>query len=255
MNFINRIIGYKHTTIIFSILIFICSLVALHNFKQVEQSIQSSKDAVTFSRYMAQSSDDLTNYARYYVTTTNEDWKKEFNRVLDIRNGVLEDSSGVKKPFKDRVKEQNFTKEETDLILKAENLSNNLAKLEIEAFGLIAKYKEESKTNNNVEYLEGLRIKAQEAVFGEAYKNPKKEIMDTTQKFYETVVQRMDAEYKRSMTIVWISIIITNLSLIVIVITTFERNKKGEKNGTTRTKATTRSKAAVTVRARSKNQR
>lgn len=249
MKFINRILAYKHTTIIFSILIFISSLIALHNFKQVEQTIQASKDAVKFSKYMAQSSDDLTNYARYYVTTTKEDWKKEFNRVLDIRNGVLEDNSGVKKAFKDRVKEQNFTKEEIDLILKAENLSNNLAKLEVEAFELVAKYKEESKTSNNPEYLQGLLTKAQEAMFGEAYTKPKKEIMDTTQKFYETVVQRMDAEYKRSMAIVWTSIIVTNLSLIVIVIGALGRDNKGERNGTTRSKAT------VTVRTRSKNQR
>ena len=249
MNFINRIIEYKHTTVIFSVLIFVCSLIALHNFKQVEKTIQASKDAVTLSRYMAQSSDDLTNYARYYVTTNREEWKKEFKRVLDIRNGVLEDGSGVKKAFKDRVKEHNFTKEEVDMILKAESLSNNLAKLEVEAFELVAKYKTESMVSNNNEYLQGLLSKAQEAMFGESYAKPKKEIMDTTQKFYETVVLRMDAEYKRSMTIAWTSIIVTNLSLIVIVIGTLGRNNKGERN------VTSRRKTAIKVRPRSTNQR
>jgi hypothetical protein len=249
MNFINKIVEYKHTTVIFSVLIFVCSLVALHNFKQVEQTIQASKDAITLSRYMAQSSDDLTNYARYYVTTNKEEWKKEFNRVLDIRNGVLEDGSGVKKAFKDRVKEHNFTKEEVDMILKAESLSNNLAKLEIEAFELVAKYKAESRVSNNYEYLQGLLTKAQEAMFGEAYKKPKKEIIDTTQIFYETVVRRMESEYERSMNIAWASIIVTNISLIVILIGTLGRNIKGERN------VTSRRKTAVKVRPRSTNQR
>lgn len=246
MNLFNNFLEKKYTTIVLSVLIFICSLVALHSFKQVEYSIKSSTNATLFSKHMAQSSDDLTNYARYYVITKRDEWKLSFNKVLDIRDGKIEDENKIKKSFKDRVKEQNFTPEEVDLLLKAEQLSNNLAKLEVQAFDLVQKFKQESATNVNTEYLLGLSYKAQELVFGEEYKKYKKEIMDTTEKFYQTVLSRMNNDYKHAMFIAWTSIVVTNLTLILLVLSAISKSKntnsiksnQGVNRGRNRTKTT-----------------
>ena len=130
MKILDRILEYRRTPYIIAGVIFFCSLGVLSCFKSAEAQLTMLNHAASLSRTMAKSSDDLTNYARFFVTTKNEQWRTEFNNVLKIRNGEMADEKGVTKSFKVRVKEVPFLQTELDQLLKAEQLSNNLARLE-----------------------------------------------------------------------------------------------------------------------------
>jgi hypothetical protein len=167
---------------------------------------------------MSKSSDDLTAYARYYVTTKNDKWKSDFEKVLLVRSGEIPNDEGVKKSFKDKVKEVGFEQTELDLILKSEHLSNELAKLEIKAFKNIEEYKAEKEPEKNAEKLGILAVQAEIAMFGDEYQKHKFLVMDAANEFYNTVHTRLDSAYKKSMTIAWILITVINGSLLMLMI-------------------------------------
>ena len=213
MKILDKILEFKRTPYIIAGVIFISSLVVLSCFKSAETQLTILNHAVSLSRTMAKSSDDLTNYARYFVTTKNEQWRTEFNNVLKVRNGETSDEKGITKSFKDRVKEVPFLQSELDKLLKAEQLSNNLAKLEVEAFTWIDKGKPEINFDIQTHHYTA----AQMLMFGDDYKKYKKEIVVTTDEFYVMVVNRLQTEYLFYMTAAWTMIIVINLSLILLV--------------------------------------
>jgi hypothetical protein len=216
--FLNRILEYKKLPFILGGLIFVSSLVLLTVFKTAETQLSHLDNARNVAREMFKSSDDLTAYARYYVTTKNDKWKIEFEKVLQIRNGELSNEAGIRKSFKDKVKEVGFEQNELDLILKAEQLSNELAKLEIKAFKYIEDYRAEKEPEKYAERQGILAVQAEIAMFGEEYQKHKALVMDTANEFYKTVHSRLDIAYKKSMTIAWIFITIINISLLLLII-------------------------------------
>jgi len=213
MKILDKILEYRRTPYIIAAVIFFCSLGVLSCFKSAESQLAMLNHAASLSRTMAKSSDDLTNYARFFVTTKNEQWRTEFNNVLKIRNGEAADDKGVTKSFKVRVKEVPFLQSELDQLLKAEQLSNNLARLEVEAFAWIDKGRPEI----NFEIMMHHYTEAQMLMFGDDYKKYKKEIVDTTNQFYVMVVNRLQSEYLFYMTAAWTLIIVINVSLLLLV--------------------------------------
>jgi hypothetical protein len=213
MKILNTILEFKKTPYIIAGVIFLSSLVVLSCFKNAETQLNILNQAASLSRTMAKSSDDLTNYARYFVTTRNEHWRTEFNNVLKVRNGEMSDTKGIVKSFKDRVKEVPFSQIELNRLLKAEELSNNLAKLEVDAFALIDKGTSESKLEIQLHHY----TEAQMLMFGDDYKKYKKEIVNTTDEFYTMVMNRLQSEYLFYMSAAWTMIIIINLNLILLV--------------------------------------
>lgn len=214
MKILDKILEFKKTPYIIAGVIFISSLAVLSCFKSAETQLNILNHASSLSRTMAKSSDDLTNYARYFVTTKNEQWRTEFNNILKVRNGEISDEKGVSKSFKDRVKEVPFTQSELDKLLKAEQLSNNLAKLEVEAFAWVDKGIPELNSEVQMHHY----TQAQMLMFGDDYKKYKKEILNTTDEFYVMVVNRLQSEYLFYMTAAWTLIIIINLSLLLLVL-------------------------------------
>lgn len=213
MKILDKILEFKRTPYVVAGVIFLSSLIVLSCFKSAETQLTTLNHAASLSHAMAKSSDDLTNYARYFVTTKNEIWRTEFNNVLKIRNGELADDKGITKSLKDKVKEVAFLQSELDTLLKAEQLSNNLAKLEVEAFAWIDKGKPEI----NFEIQTHHYTAAQMLMFGDDYKKYKKEIVNTTDNFYISVVDRLQAQYLFYMTAAWTMIIVINISLILLV--------------------------------------
>ena len=213
MKILDKILEFKRTPYVIAGVIFVSSLAVLSCFKSAETQLTTLNYAASLSRTMAKSSDDLTNYARFFVTTKNEQWRTDFNNVLKVRNGEIADEKGITKSFKDRVKEVPFSKTELDKLLKAEQLSNNLAKLEVEAFAWIDKGRPELNFEVQMHHY----MAAQMLMFGDDYKKYKKEIVDTTDGFYVMVVQRLQSEYLFYMTAAWTMIIVINLSLILLV--------------------------------------
>ena len=214
MNLFYKFLDFKRTPYIIAGVIFLCSLVVLSCFKSAESQLTVLNQAVKFNTILNKSSDDLTNYARYFVTTKDHVWRKEFDTVLKVRNGDIADEQGVKKSFRDRVKEVQFTQEELDMLLKAEQLSNNLAKLEVEAFELI----DQSREVWDYVVQSQKITQAQVLMFGNDYKTNKQQIITTSNEFYVMVVNRLQSQYQFYMTTAWAMIIVINLSLILLVI-------------------------------------
>ena len=213
MKILDKILEYRRAPYIVSGVIFVCSLAVLSCFKSAETQLTTLNQAASLSHVMAKSSDDLTNYARFFVTTKNEQWRTEFNNVLRIRNGDMADDKGVTKSFKARVKEVPFSQTELDQLLKAEQLSNNLAKIEVEAFAWIDKGRPEI----NFDIMMHHYTEAQMLMFGDDYKKYKQEIVDTTNGFYVMVVNRLQSEYLFYMTAAWTLIIVINVSLLLLI--------------------------------------
>jgi hypothetical protein len=213
MKILDKILEFRRAPYVIAGVIFFCSLGVLSCFKSAEAQLTMLNHAASLSRVMAKSSDDLTNYARFFVTTKSEQWRTEFNNVLKVRNGEVADDKGITKSFKVRVKEVPFFQTELDKLLKAEELSNNLAKLEVEAFAWIDKGKPEINFDIQTHHYTA----AQMLMFGDDYKKYKKEIVVTTDEFYAMVVNRLQSEYLFYMTAAWTLIIVINLSLLLLV--------------------------------------
>ena len=213
MKILDKILEYRRAPYIVSGVIFVCSLAVLSCFKSAETQLTTLNHAASLSHTMSKSSDDLTNYARFFVTTKNEQWRTDFNNVLKIRNGEVADDKGITKSFKDRVKEVPFSQTELDQLLKAEQLSNNLAKIEVEAFAWIDKGRPEI----NFDIMMHHYTEAQMLMFGDDYKKYKQEIVDTTNGFYVMVVNRLQSEYLFYMSAAWTLITVINVSLLLLV--------------------------------------
>jgi len=213
MKILDKILEYRRAPYIVSGVIFVCSLAVLSCFRSADTQLTTLNHAASLSHVMSKSSDDLTNYARFFVTTKNEQWRTEFNNVLRIRNGDMADDKGVTKSFKARVKEVPFSQTELDQLLKAEQLSNNLAKLEVEAFAWIDKGRPEINFEIQMHHY----MAAQMLMFGDDYKKYKQEIVDTTNGFYAMVVNRLQSEYLFYMSAAWTLITVINVSLLLLV--------------------------------------
>jgi uncharacterized integral membrane protein len=213
MKILDKILEFRRAPYVIAGIIFFCSLGVLSCFKSAEAQLTMLNHAASLSRVMVKSSDDLTNYARFFVTTKNEQWRTEFNNVLKVRNGEVADDKGITKSFKVRVKEVPFLQTELDKLLKAEELSNNLARLEVEAFAWIDKGRPEINFDIQTHHYTA----AQMLMFGDDYKKYKKEIVVTTDEFYAMVVNRLQSEYLFYMTAAWTLIIVINVSLLLLV--------------------------------------
>ena len=95
MKILDKILEYRRAPYITAGVIFVCSLAVLSCFRSAETQLTTLNHAAALSHTMSKSSDDLTNYARFFVTTKNEQWRTDFNNVLRIRNGEMADDKGV----------------------------------------------------------------------------------------------------------------------------------------------------------------
>ena len=215
MKYINQILEYRRTPFILAGIIFIASLALLSVFKGAERQLEELNRAVAIADEMSTSSDNLTNYARYYVTTRSNTWKVRFDQVLKVRSGAEPDAHGKKISFKDKVKTVGFSEGELSLILKAEALSNNLALLEVKAFDSIEKGRAEGVWDVQQYHY----MAAQLAMFGDDYNQYKGEIMTAIQQFTDRVFERLQYQYQASMNVAWVLIIVINIALLMLVLT------------------------------------
>jgi len=212
MKILDKFIEIPKLPFILSGIIFLSSLVFLSTNKYTAEQTKLQEKAITFSFLVGKSSDDLTNYARYYVTTKNRKWADEFDKVLKIRSGELPDKKGIQKSLVEKAKEIDFTPEEIELYERAVKLSNNLAVREVEAFKIIAEIRAGKSYNQEID-----EVKAQELMFGNEYQNYKNEIMATISKFHDTVKKRTDDKISLSNTIEWSLVTLINVCLLLLV--------------------------------------
>jgi len=121
---------------------------ALYNSTEQRLSMLSSSDK------LRQSSDDLTHFARTYVITNNQKYKKQYFDTLDIRNGkkprplhyesiywdLTESSRKINHPNSEKISLREimiklpFSKKELNKLELSVINSNDLVNLEVEAF-------------------------------------------------------------------------------------------------------------------------
>lgn len=212
MKLLDKFIEYSKLPFILSGIIFISSLVFLSTNKYTAEQTNLQQRAMAFAFLVGKSSDDLTMYARYYVTTKNPVWREQFETVLKIRSGEMPDKKGVQKSLIDKAKEIEFTKEELELYETAIKLSNNLAVKEVEAFKLIMEIRSGKSYSAEID-----EARAQNLMFGDEYQRYKTEIMYTIGKFHDAVKKRTDDKIALSNNIEWSLVTLINVCLLILV--------------------------------------
>lgn len=212
MKIFDKFIEIKQLPYAIAGIIFILSLCFLHTNKLQDENQSQIVRAIRFSQMMAQSSDDLTNYARFYVATKNSLWRDKFEDVLKVRAGELPDKDGKKISYVDRVKLFNFKPEELAVYEQAVKLSNNLAVKEVEAFKIIQDIRE-----GKIKGIDEAESKAIDLVFGKEYQKYKTEIIDTSIKFSLMVESRLETDDALIQKIEWSMITSINILLVILV--------------------------------------
>ncbi len=216
--------------------------------------------AIRYLSYQAadelrQSSDDLTKLARLYVINKKsepdqaEEYLREYNAILDIRNGKVprplnynmifwdlaaidhknpRGDSGVTKSLIDIMKDLNFTDEEFSLLDKSAANSNGLVNTELMAFNL-ANGQVGSEEVKEIRTGETPQQAAVRILHDKEYMKMKAGIMLPVNQFLEKLEIRCDsnvesAELKiqRLIFSIIVLVVITLIILLIIILRTFK---------------------------------
>lgn len=186
---------------------------------------------------LRQSSDDLTNFARSYAATNNEIFKENYFRTLNIRNGDAPRPLNYEYIYWDLKQEERdarhpqgeklslkaifhklpFTKEELSKLDASEANSNELVKLEVEAFNAMAgKFKD---SNGEFSLIKEPNPKmAVDMLYSKEYYDAKHKIMYPIDEFMSALdsrTQKVVEDVKRSSEIVF-ELFISSILVFII---------------------------------------
>ena len=169
-------------------------------FDTIESKTEVRTSLMSLAGELRQSSDDLTRFARTYAATGNDDYKKRYQAVLDIREGKVDrpegyehvywdleqiglltdnkNSSGI--PILTRLRESGMDSYMVDLLAKSKARSDELAALERQAFALVEI---------------GFTDKAVRILFSDEYHSAKGQIMEPIRHFQ----MRVDSETRSAL--------------------------------------------------------
>lgn len=175
--------------------------------KRLTESGALRYESYLLADQLRQSSDDLTRMVRSFVATGNKKFEQLFWDILDIRDGkkqrplhyerVFWDFITVESPvhpfqgdkkiaLEELMKRAGFTEEEFELLAVAKLRSDKLVNLERTAMNLMGEINSEKKKKQPPE-IQRDREKAIQILFGEAYHQAKKSIMEPIHAFYESI--------------------------------------------------------------------
>lgn len=169
--------------------------------KSIDRANTSRHQAILLADELRQSSDDLTRMVRTYVVTGDLQYKRNFEEILAIRDGisarpseyhsiywdlVLADdgrprSTGEMLPLLEKMRQAGFSALELEKLGEAKTQSDALARIEERAMKLI-----ESGADND----EAKRLSAIAMLHDEAYHRAKAAIMLPIAEFIEMIDQR-----------------------------------------------------------------
>lgn len=171
--------------------------------KLVKQMYSQRSDAINLANELHQSSNELTRMVRTYVVTSDLRFKEYFQEILDIRDGVkprppqgsfihwdfvvadvqLPHSGGGQKiSLLELMQQSGFADLELDKMQESKILSDNLARLELEAMKLI-----ETADYSNIE---SVRIETIQMLHDESYHQAKAAILKPIDEFYHLMDER-----------------------------------------------------------------
>ncbi len=177
------------------------------------------------------SSENLTANVRLYAVTGDKKALEVYNNIVDVRAGVKARPAdaliapGQKKELVSLLKDYGVTEEELALVAKANQLSNTLISLEVEAMNAVeGKFKDTSGQYTITGAPD--REKAAQLVFGPAYQNSTAEIMIPLDRFTRQLNERCNAEVNATRmsahtNAIYVSICIGIIFLAVVISLTF----------------------------------
>lgn len=164
-----------------------------HNLNDLLLLSDNRMTSYALSQELQQSSHLLTAAARSYVVTSDGAFLEEYNHILDVRNGLKPRADGSTVALRTLFQNAGCTPEEMALLVRSEDLSNELAKIEMQAFELVAnEQKAMSDSTYNASAQHG---KAIALLFGESYAQAKKNISEPILKFDKLINARTAQQY------------------------------------------------------------
>ena len=213
----------RFSNLALGLLLTLIGTLAFHSLK-IQDEIYSNERhrfrALLLADELLQSSDDLTRMARTYVTTGEPRYEHYFNLILDIRNGLRPRPVNYsatywhlavagKTPVVERgeplsliemFRQENLSHEESALLEKSLKLSNELVKIERQAFAAMKGLYDDGRGNFTIPGRPDREF-AIKLLFGERYIAEKAAIMEPLQQFIdifnERMLARMDLGLKR----------------------------------------------------------
>lgn len=181
--------------------------------KYAEEAVDRRIYSYQLASELRQSSDDLTRFARTYVTTGVSKYERYFREILAIRNGDIPrpvgyegvywdlvaagiDNNwvdGASKSLRSRMLEIGFTNEEFDKLSLAQNRSDTLVRLEDVAMNAVKGRFDDGTGTFQIEG-EPDRRRAIELMHGEIYHQAKGSIMAPIGEFMTMIADRTLAE-------------------------------------------------------------
>ena len=217
----------------------VVTLLLFQNQNNLHKSQRAHFNSYLLADEFRQSSDDLTLMARAYVLTGNAEFKRDYQTILDIRNGKNPRPVGYnriywdfkiaagKKPrpdgetisLQDLMIKEGFTQAKIEKLTLAQRNSDKLVKTEMTAMNAVNGLFDDGSGNFTVKKKPD-RDMAIRIMFDEEYLKAKAEIMKPVDDFYVMLEKRTAtdvANYEhRSIDLLWVSI-----ALILIIMGMF----------------------------------
>lgn len=192
------------------------AFIIMRNTQQMVEAQENRYLSYLLGDELRQSSDDLTRMVRTYAETGEGRYKNYFEEILDIRNGILARPekyhsiywdfvvstgipprpSGTPVALNALMKKSGFTDIELELLAAAENESNSMVNLEIQAMNAMGGLYKDASGNYTVRGNPDPDL-ARRLLHSKEYHRAKELVMQPLQEFFETVDKRTAKEVKR----------------------------------------------------------
>lgn len=198
-------------------------LQSVHEISNTFRELEIDKYFMLFNAYdLEQSSDDLTRYARQYVVTADVKYKEKFIETLAIRNGekarkinegyasmhrILNGYAldrfylpGAKISLKETISQLPYSKQELQKLDESEYESNQLAKLEMQAFEAMRGFYEDNSGDERTIQGNLGPSEAKSFLFSSQYEKHKEKIMNPIREFHGLLNERLAYESQQVQT-------------------------------------------------------
>jgi methyl-accepting chemotaxis protein len=186
---------------------------------QLKAAQQSRYDSYLLADELRQSSDDLTRLARTYVVTGDERNEQEYADIIAVRNGDKARADGQTVSLLKLMEKAGFTAAEFAKLKQAEDLSNELAKVENAAMHMV-KGQYDDGNGGFTQAGEPDLERARALMHDQAYQDTKAAIMKPISEFFVLLDQRTEgrvlaAEKANGL---WTGIAVTSIVATLVVL-------------------------------------
>jgi methyl-accepting chemotaxis protein len=170
---------------------------------ELEKTAEDRLFSILLVDELRKSSEELTRQVRNYAATGQAEAENTYNKVLDVRGGIVPRPAGAliapseKRVLLDLLKEYGITNEEFAMVEKANGLSDALVALEVKAMNAVKGIFMDSDGQYTIHERPDNEL-AMSLVFGSAYDNEVRKIMEPMNEFESKVHERTGRAMYRS---------------------------------------------------------